>query len=223
MRNLTAAHYGLLDSTFGGADNDGVLRHSRQQISLFGRLAGDRIFYNVGVGGLTEDNVANESTVVFGRVAFEATPSVMIGGFGLDGNCKTTTASDFADCASTTDRNFSRVGLDTQIDVGSVRLTGVYLTAKDDLANSTLDETNNYSYVQAVYYGDVGGKMIVPLLRYESAQANDGNDKTNRITAGITYYFQDNFKGSIEYGKDTSVPAGESKVSNVTLQLMAAF
>jgi len=222
-RKLTAAHYGMFNSEFGGSDNDGVLRHSRQQISLFGRLAGDRIFYNAGVGGLTEDNVGNESTVVFGRVAFEPTPSVMVGGFALDGDCKAKTESDFADCGSTTDRNFSRVGLDTQIDVGPLRFTGVYLSAKDDLADSTLDETNDFSYVQAVYYGEMGGKAIVPLVRYENSQANDGNDETQRLTGGITYYFQDNFKGSIEYGKDTSVPDGEDKVSNVTLQFMVAF
>ncbi len=222
-RRLTAAHYDILNTKYGHADNNDKMRHSRQQVSLFGRVA-DRVFYNVGIGGLTGDNVANQSTVAFGRVAVDVTPSVMIGAFGLSGTCKTTMVSDFADCqGSTTDRSFSRAGLDTQMDFGAMRLTGVYLNASDDLVSSTASESNSFSYLQAIYFAKVGDKTVIPLFRYETSQSNDGNDETKRMTLGLSYYLLDNFKASVEYGNDTSVPAGATKSSNVTFQVQGAF
>ncbi|GBE09425.1 hypothetical protein BMS3Bbin11_00412 [bacterium BMS3Bbin11] len=230
-RRLTAAHYNVLNDKFGKTDNDDKLRHSRQQVSLFGRFLNDRLFYNAGVGGLTGDNVANQSTVGFGRLAFDISPSLMVGAFGLSGKCDITTESDFvSDCGvdatgnvATSDRNFSRYGVDTQLDFGSVRLTGVYLSAEDDLVNSNSSETNVDYYAQAVYYGNVGGHLIAPLVRFQSSEVNDGKDVTKGYVAGVSYYFLENFKGSIEYGSDTSVPSGETESSNFTLQLHAAF
>jgi hypothetical protein len=224
MRSLTAAHYAMFNSTFGHADNDGVMRHSRQQVSLFGRVGDGRLFYNVGFGGLTEDLIANESTVAFGRVAYDITPDVMIGGFGLSGTCKVKMVSDFADCGgSTTDMDFSRYGVDAQADVGQVRIAGVYLSAKDDMPSGAGSETNNNAYVQFTYFGSTGNNMAVPLLRIENTQSNDGNDKVTRVTLGASYYFQKNFKASLEFGRDTKVPTGQTKGNNVTIQLVAAF
>ena len=225
-RRLTAAHYNVLNDTYGNADNADKLRHSRQQLSVFGRVLGDRLFYNVGVGGLTGDLVGNKSTVGFGRLAFDITPNAMVGVFGLKGQCELGTAGvgTSTNCGGSTNaRDFSRYGLDTQVDVGPVRVTGVYLRAKDDMVSSPLSETNDDAYIQLAYFGTVNGDQIVPLLRYQTSEANDGNDKTNRYTVGLTYYFQENFKGSIEYSDDTSTPTGVKKDSDLTLQLMAAF
>ncbi len=222
-RKLTAAHYGLLNSIHGGADNGDKLRHSRQQVSLFGRIAGGRLFYNVGVGGLTGDNVANESRVAFGRLAFEITPGIMVGAYGVDGSCEQDTASDFADCGGAEqDLDFTRAGFDTQIDFGMFRLAGVFMRADDDLIGGG-SETNDSGYVQLTYFGMAQDHSVVPLLRFETEEINDGADDISRLTGGVSYYFQDNFKGSIEYGKDTSVPSGFEKESNFTLQLQLVF
>lgn len=224
-RKLTAAHYGMLNSTHGGADNGDKLRHSRQQVSVFGRVAGNRLFYNVGVGGLTGDNVANESKVGFGRLAFDITPDFMIGAYGVSGSCKQATASDFADCGGgegASDLDFSRAGVDAQVDLGLFRVAGVFMRAKDDMLGGG-SETNNSAYAQLTYFGMVGEHALVPLLRFETEEVNDGSDDISRLTAGVSYYFQDNFKGSVEYGKDTSVPSGFDKEGNFTLQLVLAF
>ncbi|HED13911.1 MAG TPA: hypothetical protein ENI62_09715 [Gammaproteobacteria bacterium] len=224
MRKLSVAHYALLNSAYGNADNGGILRHSRQQVSLFGRVADDRLFYNFGIGGLTEDNVANKSSITFGRLAFDIEPTIMVGAFGVSGTCKITMVSDFADCqGSTTDLSFSRVGVDTQMDFGALRLTGVYLTAKDDLVSSTQSESNSNAYVQAMYFGKAGDHTVVPMLRFESTQSNDGKDETKRMTLGATYYVLENLRATIEYANDTSVPAGESKGSSFAVQIHAAF
>jgi len=223
-RRLTASHYNILNDTYGNADNGDKLRHSRQQASIFGRLANNRLFYNLGIGGLTGDNVANQSTVGFARIAYDITPNIMIGAFDVDGSCDLQTASDVADCSgSTSSRDFSRYGFDTQIDMGQFRFTGVYLKAKDDFIDSTGTEKNEDSYAQLTYFGKLGNNNIVPLLRYQTSQVNDGNDETKRITLGLSYYIYQNFKGSIEYSDDTSTPAGVDKSSNLTLQFMVAF
>jgi hypothetical protein len=228
-RRLTAAHYNILNDLYGGADNGDKLRHSRQQVSLFGRVLDDRLFYDVGVGGLTGDLVANKSKVGFGRLAFDVTPNAMIGVFGLKGSCEKGTAGIGGGGAAVTcptKRDFSRYGLDTQIDVGPVRVTGVFLRAKDDRPAGTVSDTLDDAYIQAAYFGHMGGDQVVPLLRYQTSEGLTGTfakTKTKRYTAGVTYYFQENFKGSIEYSNDLSTPTGVKKNSDLTIQLMAAF
>ncbi len=222
-RRLTATHYNVLNETFGGADNANKLRHSRQQVSIFGRLFDDRLFYNLGVGGLTEDKVADKSKVGFGRLAFDITPDAMVGAFGVAGTCSIDTTGGFASCPGTRDRDFSRYGLDAQVDYASFRFTGVFLRAKDDLVSSTTSETNDDSYIQAVYFGKYAGHQLVPLLRYQVTQTNDGKDETKGYTVGLNYYFLENVRGSIEYSDDISTPSGVKKSSNTTLQFHAAF
>ncbi len=230
-RTLTAADYNIVDDPFGGADNGDLFRHSRQQVSLFGRLAGDKLFYNVGVGGLIEDKIGDKSRVQFARLAYDLTPGTMIGGFGLAGTCDTATSADFvAGCGTdaagnlaTGNRSFSRIGLDGQADIGPFRLTGVYMVAKDDRVNDSGADTNHDGYVQAVYYGNVNNHQVVPLLRYQTTESDNGARQVNRVLGGVTWYAAENFKASLEYGQDVSVPGGEDKTSNITVQLMAAF
>jgi len=231
MRKMSSEHYNVTNDTFyDNGDNGGKIRHSRQQVSVFGRVIDNKLFYNVGIGGLTEDNVGNQSTVSFARVAFDILPNVMVGAFGMNGTCKTDMVSDFASCdgadsgtVATKDRDFSRTGFDFQADVKMFRLTGAYMTATDDVVNSNQSVSNNDYYLQAVYYGKIGDKAIVPLVRYQSSENNDGNDKTKRVIAGVSYYVQDNFKAVAELGKDTDVPSGSDKSTDITLELQAAF
>jgi len=223
-RRLTVAHYNVLNNTYGNADNSEKLRHSRQQVSLFGRIANDKLFYNVGIGGLTEDKVANKSTAIFGRLAYDIAPDKMIGVFGVSGTCDTDMSSTFANCnSSTTNLDFTRYGVDVQFDFSSFRLTGVYMSAEDDVVSSTNSVSNNDYYVQGAYFTRLDNNQFVPLFRYQSSESNDGKDTTNRYVVGVTYYVYENFKTSIEYAKDTSAPTGTTKSSNTTVQLMAAF
>lgn len=228
-RKLTSEHYNITDDTFtDNADNGGKLRHARQQVSLFGRVAENRLFYNVGIGGLTEDNIGSQSLVEFARLAFDVTPTVMIGTFGMNGTCKTDMTPDFATCdigatTATKDRDFSRVGFDFQADVKQFRFTGAYMTVNDDVINSNKSVSNNDYYLQAVYYGSAGNHPVVPLVRYQSSENNDGHDETKRVIAGVSYFLQDNFKAIAEVGKDTDVPSGSDESTDVVVELQAAF
>lgn len=228
-RKMSYEHYNITNDTFtNNADNGGKLRHSRQQVSLFGRVIGNKLFYNFGIGGLTEDNIASESSVTFARLAYDIMPNVMIGTFGMTGTCKTSMTADFATCdvgatVATQNRDFSRAGVDLQADIGQIRLTTAFMSVSDDVINSGVKAKNTDYYLQGVYYGNAGGKQLVPLLRYQSSENNDGNDVTRRLIAGITYYLQDNFKTTFEIGNDTAVPAGNDKSSSAVVQLEAAF
>ena len=231
MRKLSSEHYNITNDTFyDNADNGGKFRHSRQQVSVFGRVANNKLFYDVGIGGLTEDNVGNQSRVTFARVAFDVMPTVMVGAFGMNGTCKTDMVSDFATCdgadsgaVATKDRDFSRVGFDFQADVNQFRFTGVYMTVNDDVVNTNKSVSNNDYYLQAVYYGNAGNHPIVPMVRYQSSENNDGHDETKRVIAGVSYYLQDNFKAIAEVAKDTDVPSGSDESTDVVVELQAAF
>ncbi len=228
-RKLSYEHYNITNDIFtDNADNGGKLRHNRQQISLFGRVADNRLFYNVGIGGLTEDNIASQSTVTFARLAYDVTPQLMVGVFGMNGTCKTDMDQTFASCnvgatVANKDRKFSRSGFDLQADLNQFRLTAAYMKVSDDVINSNISADNTDFYVQGVYYGKMGKNQMVPLLRYQSSENNNGHDKTDRLIAGLTYYLQDNFKATLEIGNDTSVPAGGSKSTSTVVQLEAAF
>jgi len=219
MRRLTASHYALLDQPFGGADNnDGILRHSRQQFSLFGRPT-DKLFYNAGVGGLTEDMVGSDSHVVFGRVAFDIKPNMMVGAMLLDGTCK------LSDCTTATSaRDFSRVAIDGQFDLDqNIRLTAVYMQAKDDL-DAGGSESNNSYYVQGSYRVLQNGRpTLVPLVRLENFEVNDGGDSYSLITLNVTYYLDENVKAFVEYQDLYDKPSGVPSDNATTIQLEVVF
>lgn len=217
MRRLTASHYELMNQTFGDADNGDKLRHSRQQFSVYGRPT-KQLFYNVGVGGLTGDLVGSDSSVVFGRLAFDVAPGMMVGALILNGDCKTSDCS-----ASSSTRSFSRHAIDGQFDIGNLRVTGVLMQAKDD-TNAGGDVSNNSYYLQGYYrYMDNGRPTWVPLLRLGNYEVNDGNDEYSLATFGMTYYLDENVKGFFEYQDIYDTPTGVPSDNITTIQLEVVF
>ena len=217
MRRLTASHYELLNQTFGKADNGDKLRHSRQQFSVYGRPNG-KLFYNAGVGGLTGDMVGSDSSVVFGRLAYDIAPGMMVGGLILNGDCKT------SDCTlANKSRSFSRRAIDGQVDIGNLRVTGVIMQAKDD-TNAGGEVSNNSYYLQGYYrYMSNGRPTWVPLLRLENYEVNDGNDEYSLATFGMTYYLDENVKGFFEYQDIYDTPTGVPTDNVTTIQLEVVF
>ncbi len=217
MRRLTASHYELMNQTFGNTDNSDKLRHSRQQFSVYGRPT-DKLFYNAGVGGLTGDMVGSDSNVYFGRLAYDITPGMMVGALALNGSCKV------SDCTTASQaRNFSRIALDGQFDVGNFRFTGVYMQANDD-TDAGGEVSNNSYYVQGFYRFMANGRpSLVPLLRLESYETNDGKDQYSMATVSLSYYFDENVKGFIEYRDTYSTPTGVTADNLTTVQFEVVF
>ena len=229
MRRLTRNRPGTIDSSFGGADNGGgggaKLRDNRQVLSIYGRPV-DNVFYSVGISGLGKDEPPGDDkfqgenpNTLHARVAVDVTPDIMVGGFWLDGTCETGLA---ASCPA--NRDFTRSGLDVQADVGDFRFTAAFISADDDNATATAEESNDAFYVQGLYVvkGKQGQPLWVPLIRFDNTESNNGADETKAVTLNLQRYFTQNVKGYIEYYDETDKTGG-GEDSRLTLQLEVGF
>ena len=213
-RKLTRNRTSVIDSAFGGTG--GKLRKPSQNINLYGRVA-EQFFYSVGISGVTGDDVASDSTVTSARVAMDVTPNIMVGLLNISGTCKSSEAS----CA--VNRDFSRSAIDAQANFGDINVKGAYLTATDDNAAATADVKNNAAYVEASYVIKKDGRpSLVPLVRLDQAEKNDGADKVNVYVLQLNHYFTENGRAFIEY-QSTDDDTKADTVSKITLQADVAF
>ena len=211
-RRLTRGSYSVVNTAFGGADNEGTLGDSRQTIALYGRPL-DKVFYSVGFSGVADDAEGKNASNFHGRLAVDIIPEVTIGAFGITGKWDETDR----------DRDFSRYGFDLQADYSNVRLTGAYLHAKDDREISG-SEDNDAWYAQAFYVWKKDARpLVVPVVRFDSYEENDGNDEYKELTLNVGYYFTENIKGFVEYWTQTDKPDDVMRDNRITLQIVAAF
>ncbi|RMG43754.1 MAG: hypothetical protein D6718_11410, partial [Acidobacteria bacterium] len=158
------------------------------------------------------------------RLAYDF-PWFTIGGFYVDGSV----GGDLlgGNAASTVD--YSRTGIDFQVEQGNLYIQGMYMDAKDDVYDPvndviTGDQSNAAYYIQGFYVINAEGDTpIVPLLRYQSVESNDGNDSVDSIVANVTAYIRQNINVSLEYWKETSVPTGQAKNDRKTLLFNIVF
>jgi len=205
---LTRGHVGVIDTGFGGVD--GKLRSARQNVALTGRVADDKLFYNVSLGGAAgdpegdSDNVAGEGTSVNARVAFDVKKNIMVGGYILNGD--------------EGDLDYSRTAIDAQADLGDIRVQAAYVMASDDTLTGS-DKNNAYS-VQA--YNTMKTKKGMPtwvqLVRLDSVEASDGADEYKALTLNVTRYLSQNVKAYVEYYDLFDAPTSAEEDSRVTLQ-----
>ena len=218
-RRLTRGSQAVISNAFGGADNNGSLNTSRQNIALYGRPV-DSLFYGVSMSGVADDAEGVDGQTMTARLAYEFTPDIMLGAMIMDGTC--TVQSGAANCAIA-DRDYTRTSLDVQATVNNLVLTGAYLNAEDDNTASTAQIENTAFFVQATYIiGDGGRATWVPLVRYDVYEKNNGAEDIKELTATVSHYFTENIQGFIEFwnrsGDGTTLDD-----DRLTLQLMAAF
>jgi predicted porin len=140
-------------------------------------------------------------------------PEVTIGAFGITG---TWDENDI-------ERDFSRYGIDLQAEYSNIRLTGAFLHAKDDRQMSGSEE-NDAWYTQAFYVLRKDTRpLLVPLVRFDSYEENDGKDGYDELTLNVGYYFTENIKGYVEYCTQTDKPDDVMRDNRITLQIVAAF
>ncbi len=208
---LTRSSVGVIDQSFGGADGGGTLRSKRQNVAMTGRVADDKLFYNVGLGGVADNvegvsgNAAGDGTSMNARVAFDVKKNIMVGGYILDGEAGT--------------MNFNRTVVDAQADLKDIRVQAAYAMAEDDVPGGT--NRNNAFSIQAynVMKTRKGMPTWVQLVRLDSYEKNDGADEYNELTLNVTHYLAQNIKAYIEYWDRFDTPTGISKDSRLTLQL----
>jgi hypothetical protein len=236
---LTRGHVGVIDQKFGGADKDGKLRSTRQNVILSGRPM-NKLFYSVGFSGETSDAEGVDASNVSGRVAIDVTRNIMIGAFAVSGETEesSTTSTTTATVGGTPNvvvetttttpkRDFNRRGLDAQADIGNARIQAAFIKAEDD--NSTLPvptskDKNDAWSIQGIYVFKVGKRPTwVPVIRLDNYEKSAGVDEYTELTLNLTRYFTQNIKAYIEYWDQLDVPTGEKEDRRLTLQIVAAF
>jgi hypothetical protein len=246
-RRLTRGAMTVIDNEFGGAD-DGKLSSPRQSISAYGRPM-PSLFYNVGVSGLAGDPEGENFSTYFARVAFDATKNVMVGALMVNGTKEAVGASSdtsFVECtafatpapscvgagdvaavtsvsAAEDERDYSRIGIDVQADIGAIRLMAALMSTEDDTGSGGTSVENDASYLHAQYTVKDGGRpLMVGLVRLDDYEENNGADSFSSVTLNLTYYFTQNINGFIEYWDGDGPTAADDK-SRITFQGSAAF
>ncbi len=221
---LTRGSVGIIDQTFGGADKNGKLRSPRQNVIVSGRPM-NKLFYSVGLSGESNDAEGVNASTASGRVAFDVTSDVMVGAFAVSG--ETEEFKSGTPVTTTPKRNFSRRGVDAQVDIGSARIQAAFLKAEDD--NSTLPaptskDKNDAWSIQGMYvFKDAKRPTWAPLVRLDNYEKSAGADEYKALTLNLTRYFTQNIKAYVEYWDQLDVPAGQKEDKRLTLQLIAAF
>ena len=219
-RRMTRGASAVTDQSFGGADNGGKLRSSRQNIALYGRPA-PKFFYGIAISGDAGDEEGVDGDSLTARVAFDVMPSLTVGAMAISGSC-VAKGDPAASCEY--DRDYSRTAIDLQSEVAGFIFNAVVLSATDDTDAITPTEVQNDAfYVQALYTVKDGARTTwAPLLRYDSYDKSGGAEEVDEITVSVNYYFNENVRGMLEFwDRDSSNDTNDD--DRLTLQLYAAF
>lgn len=213
---MTRGASAIIDQSFGGADNGGKIKTSRQNVAVYGRPA-PNFFYGVAISGDADDSEGEDGDTVTARVAFDLMPSLTIGALAINGTC----VANSGNCL--VDREYSRTAIDVQSEFGNFIINAVALSAKDDNSTATAEVKNNAYYVQALYTAKDGARTSwAPLARYDSYEKSGGSEKVNELTLSINYYLTENVRSMLEFwNKDSDNNANDD--DRLTLQLFAAF
>lgn len=210
-RRMTRSHRAPWDYTknYGSGVR---LRKATQFISLFGKV--DGLFYSVGYHRDTGDPEGAGGEDISVRAAYEFRPefgdtaaNISLGGFGVFGMQNKATEVDF-----------SRIGVDLQVEIGeSFNLLAAYLASKDDLPGN-LEEKNNSFYGELfwVFHNKLNSPSFVPLVRIENYERSNGDISFTDISVNLSFYVSQNVRLSLEYWSNLSTPDGVDKNNRIT-------
>ncbi|RMG48731.1 MAG: hypothetical protein D6718_01445, partial [Acidobacteria bacterium] len=164
-RRMTRDHKAPLDAGFVIGEK---LRKGTPFVTLYGRKSG--FFYSATIASGTKDPMGADEKDAAIRLAYDF-PWFTIGGFYLDGSRGGDTFSylwdsngdgsinildDVGSGNSATAVDYSRTGIDFQVEQGNLYIQGLYLKAKDDVydpADDVIsgDQSNAAYYIQGFY------------------------------------------------------------------------
>lgn len=178
-----------------------ALRSQTQFFTFNGKAA--RFYYSASIatgegngfnGTDTKDGVA--------RLAYDF-PSVHVGAFYWDGNQLISTAPNVR-------QGYKRTGIDFQVEAGDFTVLALAMEAEDEVFTGltlTGEPSNKAGYLEAFYvFKRDDDPWLVPLLRYETVESNDGADDTTGVVGALKWYVRSNIDANIEYMKLTDVP-----------------
>ncbi len=186
------------------------LKNSEQFVSLYGRDPfTNKVFYLVTFARDVDDPEGEGAHNVLTRLAIDILPQLTVGGFNIIGR---------EDTAAEPNQDFRRWGVDATFEVENFSLRGVWMRAKDDgptgMPGGTTIE-NDVGYVEAFYAIrtpmlanlPVPIFQVVPLLRVDSFEKNDGNNDETTLTANLGVYPFENLRVNFEYFTSLDEPA----------------
>ncbi len=126
--------------------------------------------------------------------------------------------------------DFTRYGFDAQFEYAGLNLLGAYVMAKDDNGGRGYNE-NDLWYVEGFYVIDsdtlegigIPGTAIVPTVRVDVFEENDGDDEFTDLTVNLSYYPWDNVRVYTEYFDNLDTPSGTDERWRWTVQVEVAF
>ena len=205
-RRMTAEHKGILNTRnrksdgTPGTENRHRLRDSLQQINVNGQLG--PVWYMAGISGggasVDTDKIGADPDDFQGRLALDLPDGSMIGAYYYGGTDTFTTAVE---------DDFSVVGIDARHDNAALGITVLATAAwsTDSYSDSTTDVEVASGYIQVLRPFDVGGKALVPLVRYNWADTDGSaddlaSDKALQMTtAQVSYYLAENARITTEF------------------------
>lgn len=219
LQHVTRGQVGVINSEYGGTD--GNFNSSRQSLTATGRL-GEKFFYSLGVSGEADDVEGADAQNINARVAFDFTDKFMVGALLIEGD------------AASSNRNYSRYGIDSQIDLGKSRINLAFITGTDDVCGASdctgvpTSEVDNDAYSAQwmhTFTTESGRPTFVPTVRfdhYEIADSDGVDADFDEIVLNLAYYFRENVKAYVEYW-DRSGPTSAEDDNRITLQAHVGF
>jgi hypothetical protein len=174
--------------------------------SFYGRAG--RLFYSTSVGTGAGDTIGADKKDYLIRAAYDLPGGISIGGFSLTGDKELTTPLRT--------QEYSRAGADVQIDRGPITANAAWYRADEEAADTLIGQMNNAWYVQALYITPTK-VPVVPVVRYESVESNDGAASTDSLALALLAYVRGNVNVSLDYTTQTQVPPGRAKTNRFSV------
>jgi hypothetical protein len=248
---LTRGHVSAFDKSFDGNDGkirsrrQNLVLTGRPIDQLFYSVGLSAQADSPAGSDSTDVSEGKDASTIHARVAFDITPDIMVGGFVIDGEIAGTlcTGVDVPagigctaagevvpgrpnNVASDSKLEYQRIGLDAQADFGDSRVQLTFVSATDDgTAAQTGTESDNDAIGVQVYHvfkSANGTPQWMPLIRYDSYESKNGTIETDELTLNVTYYFEQNIKGYVEFW-DRSAQDSANDDDRLTVQLAVGF
>ncbi len=209
------------DSPAGSESTD--VSEGKDAKTIHARLAFD-VTENIMVGGFMINGQVAAQTCTAADIAADAAAIP-------PGSCAAVAAGEIIPSrpnktVSDTELEYTRVGIDAQADFGNTRVQMMFVSASDDgsAAATGTENDNDAMSIQAyhVIKSSSGAPTWVPLIRFDSYDKNNGKDSYDELVLNVTYYFEQNIKGFVEYW-DRSAPTAAKDDDRLTVQLTVGF
>lgn len=181
-------------------------------VTFYGRAQG--LYYSATVGTGRSDVLGADKRDFFLRAAYDLPGGLSIGAFSLIGDTELASSDQV--------QEFNRAGVDLQLDHRRLTANVLWYQADEQAATTLVSQKNNAWYAQVLYVIPTRVRLV-PLVRFEGVESNDGRDTTNVANVALAAYVRGNINVSVEHMWQTKVPQGRPKADRTSLLFQVGF